>query len=144
MQLANTSATPPAAWIEHFLWPMLKSSFFLSIFFLRPNPFTTGNPFLGTKLLGSSIGRGSGALKGLSPPEGVVNKKEQTSKFVARCSPLLRRRWDAPIYVHTGHTRHVLFIRYGRQRGTFFFFHPEDACPPPEELDTTPTTTNRF
>ena len=30
------------------------------------NPFTTGNPFLGTKLLGFSIGRGSGALKGLT------------------------------------------------------------------------------
>ena len=30
------------------------------------NPFTTGNPFLGTKLLGFSIGRGSGALKGLN------------------------------------------------------------------------------
>ena len=29
------------------------------------NPFTTGNPFLGTKLLGFSIGRGSGALEGL-------------------------------------------------------------------------------
>ena len=28
-------------------------------------PFTTGNPFLGTKLLGFSIGRGLGALKGL-------------------------------------------------------------------------------
>ena len=33
--------------------------------FERVNPFTTGNPFLGTKLLGFSIGRGSGALKGL-------------------------------------------------------------------------------
>ena len=32
---------------------------------LDMNPFTTGNPFLGTKLLGFSIGRGSGALKGL-------------------------------------------------------------------------------
>ena len=30
------------------------------------NPFTSGNPFLGTKLLGFSLGRGSGALKGLS------------------------------------------------------------------------------
>ena len=30
------------------------------------NPFTTGNPFLGTKLLGFSKGRGSGALKGLN------------------------------------------------------------------------------
>ena len=29
------------------------------------NPFGTGNPFLGTKLLGFSVGRGSGALKGL-------------------------------------------------------------------------------
>ena len=27
------------------------------------NPFTSGNPFLGTKLLGFSTGRGSGALK---------------------------------------------------------------------------------
>ena len=33
------------------------------------NPFTTGNPFLGTKLLGFSIGRGLGALKGLTPLE---------------------------------------------------------------------------
>ena len=29
-------------------------------------PFTTGNPFLATKLLGTSIGRGSGALKGVT------------------------------------------------------------------------------
>ena len=37
----------------------------------RLNPVTTGNPFLGTKLLGFCIGRGSGALKGLmeSDPE---------------------------------------------------------------------------
>ena len=28
------------------------------------NPFATGSPFLGTKLLGFSIGRGSGAPKG--------------------------------------------------------------------------------
>ena len=35
-------------------------------FKLTVNPFTTGNPFLGTKLLRFSIGRGSGALKGLS------------------------------------------------------------------------------
>ena len=32
------------------------------------NPFTTGNPFLETKLLGFSIGRGLGALKGLRSP----------------------------------------------------------------------------
>ena len=32
------------------------------------NPFTTGNPFWGAKLLGFSIGRGSGALKGLTSP----------------------------------------------------------------------------
>ena len=37
-------------------------------------PLTTGNPFLGTKLLGFSVGRGSGALKGLNPrhPRGSV------------------------------------------------------------------------
>ena len=34
----------------------------------KHNPFTTGNPFLGTKLLVFSIGRGSGALKGLTSP----------------------------------------------------------------------------
>ena len=34
---------------------------------VRINPFTTENPFLGTKLLGFSIGRGSGAPKGLTP-----------------------------------------------------------------------------
>ena len=32
----------------------------------KVNPFTTGNPFLGTKLLGLSIARGSGALKGFN------------------------------------------------------------------------------
>ena len=32
------------------------------------NAFTTGNPFLATKLLGISIGRGLGALKGLRSP----------------------------------------------------------------------------
>ena len=46
-------------------------------FFLHPpadggktklNPFTTGNPFLGKKILGFSIWRGSGALTGLSSP----------------------------------------------------------------------------
>ena len=31
------------------------------------NPFTTGNPVLGTKILGFSIRRGSGGPKGLSP-----------------------------------------------------------------------------
>ena len=36
------------------------------------NPFTTGNPFLGTKLLEFSIGRGSGALKGLTVPFALV------------------------------------------------------------------------
>ena len=34
------------------------------------NPFTTGNPFLGSKLLGFSIGRGSGTPKGLKMPGG--------------------------------------------------------------------------
>ena len=53
------------------------------------NPFTTGNPFLGTKLLGFSVGRGSGALKGLSclqPPEvrgSIGGKKCCTTVVVA-------------------------------------------------------------
>ena len=37
-----------------------------SPFLCGVNPFTTGNPFLGTKLLGFSMGRSSGVLKGLS------------------------------------------------------------------------------
>ena len=42
------------------------------------NPFTTGNPFLGTKLLGFSIGRGSGALKGLRPlPKADFRRKKK-------------------------------------------------------------------
>ena len=47
--------------------------FFVLVIFSRLNPskgvinvFTTGSPFLATKLLGFSIGRGFGALKGLS------------------------------------------------------------------------------
>ena len=43
-----------------------SATFFLGLNAL--NPFTTGNPFLGTKLLGFSIGRGSGALEGLTTP----------------------------------------------------------------------------
>ena len=38
------------------------------------NPFTTGNPFMGTKLLGFSTGRGSGALKGLSLSRKLARK----------------------------------------------------------------------
>ena len=37
-----------------------------SMFTWALNPFTTGNPFWGQNLLGNSIGRGSGALKGLT------------------------------------------------------------------------------
>ena len=42
-------------------------------YLLDPNPFTTGNPFWGTKLLGLSIVRGSGALKGSR----MANRKEE-------------------------------------------------------------------
>ena len=56
------------------LYPRSSNSFFLfpptSVVWDRGlNPFTTGNPFLGTKLLGFRIGRGVGALKGLSSPK---------------------------------------------------------------------------
>ena len=51
------------------LYPHSSNSFFLfpptSVAWDRGlNPFTTGNPFLVTKLLGFRIGRGLGALKG--------------------------------------------------------------------------------
>ena len=61
-------------------WVLLIVFFFFALSFISPgnlrsllgcvgggvNPFTTGNPFLATKLLGFSTGRGSGALKGLN------------------------------------------------------------------------------
>ena len=50
------------------------------------NPFTTGNSFLGTKLLGFSIGRGSGAPKGLVPtlrdrPRNAQEEEKKTFFF---------------------------------------------------------------
>ena len=51
-------------WLKRFLNDV--SPFILALL----NPFTTENPFLGTKLLEFNIGRGSGALKGL---KGVLN-----------------------------------------------------------------------
>ena len=39
------------------------------------NAFTTGNPFLGTKLLGFSIGRGLGAMKGLKVTPSVLHSR---------------------------------------------------------------------
>ena len=57
--------SPFFAQVEFFASPMFKTAVFWEYHTLL-NPFTTGNPFLGTKLLGFSIGRGSGALKGLN------------------------------------------------------------------------------
>ena len=53
------------------------------------NAFTTGNPFLGTKLLGFSTGRGSGALKGLR--SSVIQKTfwpEISTSVVARADTI--------------------------------------------------------
>ena len=48
----------------------------LEVINTRPlNAFTTGNPFLGTKLLGFSIGRGSGALKGVKSRAGKKKRR---------------------------------------------------------------------
>ena len=49
------------------------------------NPFTTENPFLGKTILGFSIGRSSGALKGLSfvlphPPKDETKKKRSKTR----------------------------------------------------------------
>ena len=41
------------------------------------DPFTTGNPFLGTKILGFSIERGSGALKELSSQFEETSEKKK-------------------------------------------------------------------
>ena len=49
------------------LEPSLESSRY------RLNPFPAGNPFLGTKLLGFSIGSGSGAVKGLTRRRNLVH-----------------------------------------------------------------------
>ena len=42
---------------------------------IKRNPFTIANPFLGTKILGFSIGRGLGALKGLSSPHSRMTNR---------------------------------------------------------------------
>ena len=55
------------------------------------NPFTTGNPFFGTKLLGFSVGRGLGALKGLRPINiggNVVERQELIRRPTAPCVTL--------------------------------------------------------
>ena len=44
---------------------LLRHTWYVCIIMKVFIPFTTGDPFLGTKLLGFSIGRGSGALEGL-------------------------------------------------------------------------------
>ena len=51
---------------------------------LPVNPFTTGNPFLGTKLLGFSIGRGSGALKGVNMMKRTVEVLTTNIRYVGR------------------------------------------------------------
>ena len=51
-------------------WALARSPCFVHFFApvsVGLNPFTTGNPFLGTTLLGSSMGRDSAALKRLTP-----------------------------------------------------------------------------
>ena len=46
------------------------------------NPITTGNPILGTKLLGFSIGRGLGALKGLKWRRNTVKMAKKRGRHV--------------------------------------------------------------
>ena len=52
----------------------------------RVNALTTGNPFLRTKLLGLNIGRGSGALKGLTR-----DRDSTAETFTLRRNPLPHR-----------------------------------------------------
>ena len=64
-------------------------------FLFENNPFTTGNPFWGTKLLGLTRGRGSGALKGSSVlitggPLILQRSNSSTSfPYIAFCFPFL-------------------------------------------------------
>ena len=60
-------------------WMIYTKVYWCCCLKLRATPFkvqrtiTTGNPFLGTKLLGFSIGRGLGALKGSSLTADVLD-----------------------------------------------------------------------
>ena len=73
------------------------------------NRFTTGNPFLGTKLLGCSTWRGSGALKGLIvklfKDESLAETKASTSKYVyvRILHNISERQIDAESTVHDLH-----------------------------------------
>ena len=54
------------------------------------DPFTTRNPFLGTKLLGFSIGRGSGALKGLKSIQKLGRHKISNVDVYVMCRQVLQ------------------------------------------------------
>ena len=71
------------------------------------NPFTTGNPFLRTKLLGFSVGRGSGAPKGLRPPRKTDFEKIKTATYRMK-TPI----W--PTKVHNGNHEKQKMAYFGR------------------------------
>ena len=78
------------------------------------NPFTTGNPFLGTKLLGFSIGRGSGAPKGLSlqqPHRTTTSPYEYTTVHQPYTgAPILRAEGSANVLIQEHkQTRHTMY-----------------------------------
>ena len=73
--------------------------------------FTTGNPFLWTKLLGISIGRGSGALKGLSSHD---FKKMFLPKSITAVEAVVHRRPNVPSFCGSSEAFFSSFF--------FFFF----------------------
>ena len=83
--------------------------FFKSVFGRGLNPFTTGHPFVGTKLLGFSIVRGSGALKGLSSHIEEPQKKSGCTLYRSTCPPPRERRYSRP----AGCTRGRISTRRG-------------------------------
>ena len=94
------------------------------------NPFTTGNPFFGTKSLGFSIGRGLGALKGLMTLDlsyvwgrgkrercedyrcdGQKNKKQNEKVHVEEAPPLMLPTHERQVTAHPRTVRtHLLAV----------------------------------
>ena len=93
----------------------------------RVNPFTTGNPFLGTKLLGFSIGRGSGALKELRNYRVLIHLTtgKRLTNFlpklglVQHSSPLKRR--DRRSAGYTGGRVNILAVPLAGETGKTIF-----------------------
>ena len=107
----------PARWRSGFRDSRLRKPACVHPSCLTPamlNPFTTGNPFLGTKLLGFSTGRGLGALKSSTPAlvlraqETGVTKSGAPSGWGERTSRkgVLNKSWGSYRRMTLQHIQH--------------------------------------